>query len=302
LAGVVVVGYGTQRKASVTGSVATVKGDELRQTAVSNVAQGLQARIAGVQVTQNSSAPGGNVSVRIRGTNSLNGTSEPLYIVDGVQIGNSGGVNEISPLSTINPNDIESVDILKDASATAIYGARGANGVVLITTKRGRNGATQVNFESYWGKQKITKKLSVMNASEFASLENQIYAPTVVYADPAAQGTGTDWQDLVYREAPIQSYQLGISGGSDKTQFSMSGNYFDQDGIVIKSGFKRYSLRATLDHKINKNIKVGTSILSSYTVNKGTTTGSSSLDAGVTTGSIVGAAFGCASYTGRIPS
>jgi len=120
LAGVVVVGYGTQRKASVTGSVATVKGDELRQTAVSNVAQGLQARIAGVQVTQNSSAPGGNVSVRVRGTNSLNGTSEPLYIVDGVQIGNSGGVNEISPLSTINPNDIESVDILKDASATAM--------------------------------------------------------------------------------------------------------------------------------------------------------------------------------------
>ena len=292
LANVVVVGYGTQRKATVTGSVATIKGDELKQTAVSNLAQGLQARVAGVQVTQNSSAPGGNISVRVRGTNSLNGTSEPLYIVDGVQISNSGGVTDISPLSTINPNDIESIDILKDASATAIYGARGANGVVLITTKRGRNGATQVNFDTYYGSQKITKKLNMMTASEFAGLENSIYSPTVVYPDPVSLGKGTDWQDLIYREAPIQSYQLGISGGSDKTQFSISGNYFDQEGIVIKSGFKRYSLRATIDHKINKRVKIGTSILSSYTVNKGTITGSSSLDGGVTTGSIVGAALG----------
>lgn len=292
LTNVVVVGYGTQRKAAITGSVATIKGDELKQTAVSNLAQGLQARVAGVQVTQNSSAPGGNISVRVRGTNSLNGTSEPLYIVDGVQIANSGGVMDISPLSTINPNDIESIDILKDASATAIYGARGANGVVLITTKRGRNGATQVNLETYYGVQEITKKLSVMNASEFASLENQIYGPTVVYPDPASLGKGTDWQDLIYQKAPIQSHQLAISGGSDKTQFSISGNYFDQEGIVIKSDFKRYSLRATIDHKINKRVKVGTSILSSYTINKGIPTGSQSLDAGVTTASVVGAALG----------
>lgn len=292
LTNVVVVGYGTQRKAAVTGSVATVKGDELKQTAVSNLAQGLQARVAGVQVTQNSSAPGGNISVRVRGTNSLNGTSEPLYIVDGVQITNGGGVTDISPLSTINPNDIESIDILKDASATAIYGARGANGVVLITTKRGRNGATQVNFESYYGVQEITKKLKVMNASEFASLENQIYSPTVVYPDPAALGKGTDWQDLVYQKAPIQSYQLAISGGSDKTQFSISGNYFDQEGIIIKSDFKRYSLRVTIDHKINKRVKVGTSILGSYTINKGIPTGNQTLDAGVVSGSVVGAALG----------
>lgn len=292
LTNVVVVGYGTQRKAAITGSVATIKGDELKQTAVSNLAQGLQARVAGVQVTQNSSAPGGNISVRVRGTNSLNGTSEPLYIVDGVQIANSGGVTDISPLSTINPNDIESIDILKDASATAIYGARGANGVVLITTKRGRNGATQVNFETYYGVQEITKKLSVMNASEFASLENQIYSPTVVYPDPSALGKGTDWQDLVYQKAPIQSHQLSISGGSDKTQFSLSGNYFDQEGIIIKSDFKRYSLRATIDHRINKRIKVGTSILSSYTINKGIPTGNQTLDAGVVSGSVVGAALG----------
>lgn len=288
---VVVIGYGTQRKAAISGSVSTVKADELKQTSISNLAQGLQARVAGVQITQNSAAPGGNVSVRIRGTNSLNGTSEPLYIVDGVQISNSGGVTDVSPLATINPNDIESVDILKDASATAIYGARGANGVVLITTKRGKNGPTQVSYDAYYGVQKITKKLSVMNAAEFAALENQIYN-TSVYPDPASLGEGVNWQDLVYRNAPIQSHQLTVSGGAEKTQFSISGNYFDQDGIAIKSGFKRYSLRATIDNKISNRIKIGTSILGSYSINDGIPTGSQSLDAPVTTGSLVGAALG----------
>ena len=290
LTNVVVVGYGTQRKAAISGSVSTVKSDELKQTSISNLAQGLQARVAGVQITQNSSAPGGNVSVRIRGTNSLNGTSEPLYIVDGVQISNSGGVTDVSPLATINPNDIESVDILKDASATAIYGARGANGVILITTKRGRTGPTQVSYEGYYGTQKITKKLGVMNAAEFAALENQIYN-TSVYVDPASLGEGVNWQDLVYRKAPIQSHQLTVSGGAEKTQFSISGNYFDQDGIAINSGFKRYSLRATIDNKISNRIKIGTSILGSYSINHGIPTGSTSLD-NVVAGSLVGAALG----------
>lgn len=135
---VVVVGYGTQRKIETTGSIASVKADELTQMPVVNVAQGLQSRVSGVQINQNSGSPGGNVSVRIRGTNSINGNSEPLYIVDGIQISNSGGINDVSPLSTINPNDIESVEVLKDASASAIYGARAANGVVLITTKEER--------------------------------------------------------------------------------------------------------------------------------------------------------------------
>jgi TonB-dependent SusC/RagA subfamily outer membrane receptor len=157
LSEVVVVGYGTQRKIATTGAIASVKSAEITQTPVVNVAQGLQARVSGVQVTQNSAAPGGNVSVRIRGTNSINGTSEPLYIVDGVQISNGGGINEVSPLSTINPNDIESVEVLKDASSTAIYGARGANGVVLITTKRGTSGATRVAYEGYYGVQQVNK-------------------------------------------------------------------------------------------------------------------------------------------------
>lgn len=148
---VIVVGYGTQRKLETTGAIASVKSSELVQTPVANVAQGLQARVSGVQVSQNTGAPGGNISVRIRGTNSINGNSEPLYVVDGIQISNSGGINDVSPLSTINPNDIESVEILKDASASAIYGSRAANGVVLITTKRGKTGATRVSSTAITG-------------------------------------------------------------------------------------------------------------------------------------------------------
>jgi len=288
---VVVVGYGTQRKIASTGSIASIKASEITQTPVVNIAQGLAARISGVQITQNNAAPGGNISVRIRGTNSINGSSEPLYIVDGIQISNSGGVTDVSPLSTINPNDIESVDVLKDASATAIYGARGANGVVLISTKRGKSGATRVQLETYQGVQSITKKLNMLNAAQFAKLENDIYN-TAVYADPASLGQGVNWQDVVYRKAKIQNYQVAISGGSDKTVFSLSANYFNQDGIIIKSNFNRYSLRATLDHTISNHFKVGTSILGSYTTNSNIPTGINSIDGPVVTQGIVGAALG----------
>ncbi|HKZ37907.1 MAG TPA: SusC/RagA family TonB-linked outer membrane protein, partial [Chryseolinea sp.] len=292
LSEIVVVGYGTQRKIETTGSIASVKSDDIVQTPVTNVAQGLQARIAGVQITQNSAAPGGNISVRIRGTNSINGTSEPLYIVDGIQISNSGGINDVSPLSTINPSDIESVEVLKDASATAIYGARGSNGVVLITTKRGKSGVTRVSFESYYGWQQVRKTLDVLNASEFAQLENDIFKSTI-YADPAAEGEGHDWQDLIFRTAPIQNHQLSVNGGNDKTQIALSVNYFDQDGIIINSNFKRYSTRLNLDHKISDRVKLGTSIMSSYNINSGIPTGSTTVgDAGVVISSIVGAAIG----------
>ena len=288
---VVVVGYGTQRKIASTGAIVSVKAGDITQTPVTNVAQGLAARVAGVQITQNNAAPGGNISVRIRGTNSINGSSEPLYIVDGIQISNGGAVTDVSPLSTINPNDIESVDILKDASATAIYGARGANGVVLITTKRGKTGATRVQFDTYQGVQNITKKLKMLNASQFAKLENDVYN-SAIYADPASLGQGTDWQDIVYRQAKIQNYQAAVSGGSDKTVFSLSGNYFNQDGIIINSNFNRYSLRATLDHTISNHFKVGTSILGSYTTNSNIPTGINSIDGPVVTQGIVGAALG----------
>lgn len=289
---VVVVGYGTQRKIETTGSIASVKSSDLVQTPVANVAQGLQARVSGIQINQNSGSPGGNVSVRIRGTNSINGTSEPLYVVDGIQISNGGGINDVSPLSTINPNDIESVEVLKDASASAIYGARAANGVVLITTKRGKSGGTRVTLDSYFGIQKVTKTLPVLNAAEFAQLENEVFKNSY-YKDPASLGEGVNWQNLIFRESPIQNHQLSINGGNDKTQVALSANYFDQDGIIISSNFKRYSYRLNLDHKISNRVKVGTSILGSYSVNSGIQTGSTSQgDADVVTGTILGAAIG----------
>ncbi|MDQ0108653.1 TonB-linked outer membrane protein, SusC/RagA family [Chitinophaga terrae (ex Kim and Jung 2007)] len=288
---VIVVGYGSQQKIASTGSIASVKGADITQTPVTNVAQGLAARVPGVQITQNNAAPGGNISVRIRGTNSINGSSEPLYIIDGIQISNSGGVNDVSPLSTINPNDIESVEILKDASSTAIYGARGANGVVLITTKRGKSGATRVQLDMYRGIQNITRKLSMLNASQFAQLENDIYN-SKIYDDPASLGQGTNWQDVIYRQANVQNYQASVSGGSNKTQFSMSGNFFDQEGIIISSDFKRYSFRATIDHTISDHFKVGTSLQTSYTINNSIPTGINSIDGPLVTQSIVGATLG----------
>ncbi|MBU1822400.1 MAG: TonB-dependent receptor, partial [Bacteroidetes bacterium] len=289
---VVVVGYGTQRKVETTGSIASVKAEELTQLPVTNVAQGLQARVSGVQINQNSGSPGGNISVRIRGTNSINGNSEPLYVVDGIQISNGGGINDVSPLSTINPNDIESVEVLKDASASAIYGARAANGVILITTKRGKAGVTRVSIDSYYGIQQATKTLDVLNAAEFAQLENEVFKNNA-YPTPSTLGEGTDWQSLIFQQAPIQNHQLSINGGNDKTQLALSANYFNQDGIIINSNFKRYSYRLNVDHKINEKFKIGTSILGSYNVSNGVDAGSTTIgDAGVVTGSVLGAAIG----------
>jgi TonB-linked SusC/RagA family outer membrane protein len=297
---VVVVGYGTQRKIETTGSIASIKAADLVQTPVVNVAQGIQARVAGVQIVQNSGAPGGNVSVRIRGTNSINGTSEPLYIVDGIQISNGGGLTDISPLSTINPNDIESVEVLKDASATAIYGSRAANGVVLITTKRGKAGKTSVSYESYYGVQKVSKTIPVLNAAQFAQLENEAFKNTY-YANAASLGEGVNWQGLVFRQAPIQNHQLTVNGGSEKTQLALSLNYFDQEGVIINSGFERYSLRLNVDHRVSDRIKVGTSILGSYSINKGVPYGTTSLgDGDFITSSILGSALGAPRIYSRI--
>lgn len=288
---VVVVGYGTQRKIETTGAISSVKSAEIMQTPVANVAQGLQGRVAGLQVVQNSAAPGGNVSVRVRGTNSIRGSSEPLFIVDGVQFNNGGGVNDLSPLSTINPNDIASVEVLKDASSTAIYGARGANGVIIITTKRGSAGRTVFSLDSYYGIQQPIKQIEMLNAAQFARLENEVYRRDV-FPNPDAEGEGTNWQDIIFRNAPIQSHQLSLMGGNEKTQFAISGNFFEQQGIVINSDFQRYSLRINLDHKINDRFKIGTSLLGSQNINNTIPTGSSSLDGAAITSSIVGAALG----------
>lgn len=286
---VVVVGYGTQRKIETTGAIASVKAADLLQTPVANVAQGLQARVAGVQITQNSGAPGGNVSVRIRGTNSINGSSEPLYVIDGIQIANSGGITDVSPLSQINPNDIESIEVLKDASSTAIYGARAANGVVLITTKRGKDGATRVSYDGYAGVQQVNKTLNVLNAQQFAQLENEVYKRSI-YANPASLGEGTNWQDLIFRKAMIQSHQLSVTGGNQKTQLALSLNYFNQDGIIRNSNFTRYSFRSNVDHRLNDRVKIGTSLYYGYSVNNGVSVGGTGSDVTSSRAGVLGAA------------
>ena len=289
---VVVVGYGTQRKVETTGSIASVKAEELTQLPITNIAQGLQARVSGVQISQNSGSPGGNISVRIRGTNSINGNSEPLYVIDGIQISNSGGINDVSPLSTINPNDIESVEVLKDASASAIYGARAANGVVLITTKRGKSGRTNVSIESYYGVQQVTKTLDVLNAAEFAQLENETFKDNY-YTDPASLGEGVNWQNEIFRKAPIHNEQLTISGGNEKTQISLSANYFRQQGVIINSDFNRFTYRLNVDHHVSKKIRVGTSVMGSLSNNNGIDAGVTTVgDASVVTGTVIGAAIG----------
>ncbi|QDK81624.1 TonB-dependent receptor [Spirosoma sp. KCTC 42546] len=285
---VIVVGYGTQRKIETTGAIASVKAADLLQTPVANVAQGLQARVAGVQITQNSGAPGGNVSVRIRGTNSINGSSEPLYVIDGIQISNSGGINDVSPLSQINPNDIESIEVLKDASSTAIYGARAANGVVLITTKRGKDGNTRVSYDGYGGVQQVNKTLDVLNASQFAQLENEVYK-RAIYADPTTLGQGTNWQNLIFRKVPIQSHQLSVSGGNQKTQLALSLNYFNQDGIIKNSNFTRYSFRSNIDHRLTDKVRIGTSLYYGYSVNNGVSAGGTGSDVTSSRGGVLGA-------------
>jgi TonB-linked SusC/RagA family outer membrane protein len=293
---VVVVGYGTQRKADVTGSVASVSGKELSERPVNSLAQALQGRAAGVQVSQTSNAPGGGVSIRIRGGNSIQGGNEPLYVVDGYPLINESG-------SSINPNDIESIDILKDASATAIYGSRGANGVVIITTKRGKSGRNTVQFDAYYGVQQVRKKLDLLDATQLATLINEGienvnqdnvgkpgFPKPPAYTQEAidTMGKGTNWQDQIFRKAPQKNYQLTIAGGDDRNQYSISGNYFDQKGIVVNTGFSRASLRMNLDRKLSSKLKIGNSI--SFMRTKGNavnTDGDGGSGAGVVYGALI---------------
>jgi len=268
---VVVIGYGSVKKSDLTGSVAMVNMDDLAEAPASSFDKKLQGRVAGVQVTALSGQPGGATSMKIRGANSIMSGTEPLYVIDGVLMESQQNLSWIgSPsengLSSINPNDIESINILKDASATAIYGARGANGVVIVTTKKGKIGKDKISFKAYIGMQQKASNIDVMNASQFATLYDDAgynanpteYTP--LYPNPDSLGAGTDWQKEIYRVAPIQNYQLSFSGGSEKTQYTLSGDYFLQDGIIVGSKFERYSFRATLDRQVNKKLKLGTSL------------------------------------------
>lgn len=277
---IVVVGYGTMRKRDLTGSVSSIKSEDIQRSPVTSLDQAIQGKAAGVQVSQASSAPGGRVLIRVRGGNSLSSSNEPLYVVDGfpVSAGGSAGGNGTAqnPLATLNTADIASIEILKDASATAIYGARGANGVVLITTKRGDIGRPRVTLDAYHGVQTVAKKLDMMNAREYATLVNEARAndgQSPVFPNPnnpyyfpdiSALGEGVDYQDEVFTSAPTQNYNLSVVGGNDGIRYSVGGGYFGQDGIIKNSNFNRASFRSNLDIKIVPSLTVSTNITASH--------------------------------------
>ena len=257
---VVVIGYGSLKKSDITGAVGSISEEDLRTVPVLSLDQSLQGRLAGVQVTQAAAQPGGAVSIRIRGGNSITAGNEPLYVIDGFV-----GAGD---LNSINPNDIESVEILKDASATAIYGSRGANGVVLITTKRGESGRMQIEFNTYGGIQEVRKELDLLNASEYAALVNEVSEQNgnpAVFPNPAALGNGTNWQEELFRTAPMQNYQISFSGGSKAVNYLFSANYFNQDGIVENTGFKRYSVRSNVSANLTDKLNFGSSLTISRT-------------------------------------
>lgn len=250
---VAVIGYGTIKKSDLTGSVAQVKAEELNAYPATSVMQALSGRAAGVQIIQTTGAPGSAPAVRIRGTNSIQGGNDPLYVIDGFPF--SGAP------TNLNNSDIESIEVLKDASATAIYGSRGANGVVMITTKKGRAGQARVDFETSYSVQTLRRKLDLMNGREYAELTNiqavnDGKAPYFTEEEVAAFGEGFDWQDLIFQSAPMQNASLNISGGSDKTTFSVAGSIFQQEGIIKGSDYDRYSLRTNIDHEISTKLRL----------------------------------------------
>ncbi|HEX2095520.1 MAG TPA: SusC/RagA family TonB-linked outer membrane protein, partial [Longimicrobiaceae bacterium] len=280
LEGIVAVGYGSQRRRDVTGAVASVSPEALEKTPVASLDQMLQGTAAGVQVTQASSAPGGGISVRVRGSSSITGNSEPLYVIDGFPIENDpeaaspgdGGRATASvpsnPLAALNPADIESIQVLKDASATAIYGARGANGVVIITTKKGRAGRPQVAFDFYTGAQDVANRYDLLGAGELAIAINEAAVdaggtPIFPQRFIDSVGAGTDWQDAIFRAAPVRSFQGTVSGGSagdSYTRYAVSGGYFDQEGVVLGSAFERLSIRANLEQGIGTRFRFGSTL------------------------------------------
>ena len=274
LSEVVVVGYGSVKKSDLTGAVVSLKAEDLNPGANVSVDQMLQGRVAGVQITQSSSEPGGGLSIRVRGSSSINASNEPLYVIDGFPIDNSSNLtgsgaaqtatNESprNPLNSINPNDIASIEILKDASATAIYGSRGANGVILVTTKKGTSDKMKVSYNAYMGTQKIAKEMDIMSTSEYINFINGVSqdqgnAPVFSSSDISSIGAGTDWQQQIYRSAPVTDHNLSISGKANKTSLYASANFFSQDGIVKNSGIKKYIARMNAETQLSDKVTAG---------------------------------------------
>ena len=271
ISAVVVVGYATEQKALLTGSIDVVNSEVIRDIPVMNIDNLMQGQASGVQVTQNSGTPGGSTSVRIRGVNSISGSNQPLYVIDGIPVvtGDYGQVGYegqgINALSDLNPNDIESISILKDAAAASIYGARASNGVIVITTKRGANQKTQVSLNAYYGVQQVWRKLDMLDALGWMEYRNDL-AGTPVYSQEEMDNItiDTDWQDEIFRTAPNANYELTANGGNEKTKFFMSGDYFTQDGILIGTDYQRLNGRLNLDHNLSDKITIGASVGLTY--------------------------------------
>lgn len=264
---VVVVGYGTQRREAVTGSVASIKAEAIREVPSSNITQALQGRLAGVEISQSSSQPGTAMQIRIRGTRSLTGSNDPLIVLDGIPF--AGGIGDI------NPNDVQSIDVLKDASATAIYGSRGANGVILITTNKGQRGRKPViSYNAYFGPQKIFSKYPMMNSSQLFALRKAagIY-PTPGVDEDTTGKTNTDWQDLFYRTGIVTSHDINLSGGSDQGSYSLGLGYYLNQGVIPTQQYKRYSLRGSLDQGVGKYLRIGFTTYDNYNLNQGSQVG-----------------------------
>lgn len=275
---VVVVGYGTMKKSDLAGASSTLDAKQLSDAHITNIDQGFMGRVTGVTAVQTSGQPGSSSSIRVRGQATINAGAEPLYVIDGVIVqggGNSGAdfglgdalgngsVSTISPLSTINPADIVSMEILKDASATAIYGAQGANGVVLITTKRGKAGEAKFSYDGSLTIARQNKRIDMLNLREFASYYNSLVDQGEIsngdetYSDPSILGRGTNWQDAIFQTAIQHSHQVSAEGGSDAVRYYISGNYTNQEGTIIGSQFERYSVRANLDAQLKPWLKLG---------------------------------------------
>jgi len=279
---VVVVGYGTMKKSDLAGASASMDEKAIKGANITNIDQSFQGRVTGVTAVQTSGAPGSSSSIRVRGQATINAGAEPLYVIDGVIVqggGNqsgaslglgdalgNGSVSTVSPLSTINPADIVSMEILKDASATAIYGAQGSNGVVLITTKRGKAGEAKFTYDGSVSVHRQMKRLDLLNLREFAEFYNDMAAqgeiskPDETYSDPSILGKGTNWQDAVFRTAWQHQHQISAQGGTETVKYYLSGGFMDQEGTIIGSNFNRYSFRANIDAQLKKWMKIGLNV------------------------------------------
>ena len=280
LTDVVVIGYGKAKRVNLTSAQTSVNAKEIERTVNTTVEQAIQGRAAGVYVTQNSGQPGGGISVTIRGVSSINNNTEPLYVIDGVQTQGGGTTNSSNPLSGLNPSDIEDIQILQGPSATAIYGSRGTNGVLLITTKRGKSGEAKLAYGFQYNIQTPPKHLKVMNLRQYAQMVKEYHAlaggtTPGEFLDPSLLGEGTDWQGELFNNAIMQKHQLSLSGGSNNTTYYMSGEYLTQDGVALGSGFDRYSFRLNLDNKPREWITLGANLSFNQTNEKLTTSSES---------------------------